>query len=63
MSQFKVGVSQMFPRGDSLTLKQKQLKLVGSQFPFQRQNRKAQVVVTVSRIWMDALQCPTKVLP
>jgi len=54
MSQFKVGVSQMFPRGDSLALKQKQLKLVGSQFPFQRQNRKAQVVVTVSRIWMDA---------
>ena len=54
MSQFKVGVSQMFPRGKSLALKQKQLKQVSSKFPFQRQNRKAQVVVNVGRIWMDA---------
>ncbi len=54
MSQFKVGISQMFPRGKSLALKQKQLEQVGSQFPFQRQNRRAQVVVNVGRLWMDA---------
>ncbi len=54
MTQFKVGVSQMFPRGDSLEIRRKQLELIGSQFPFQRQNRKAKVVVSVSQLWLDA---------
>ena len=54
MTQLNVGVSQMFPRGDSLAIRQKQLELVGSQFPFQRQDRRAKVVVSVSRLWLDA---------
>lgn len=54
MTQFKVGVTQMFPRGDSLAIKRKQLKTVGSQFPFQRLDRKAKIVVTVSQLWLDA---------
>ncbi len=54
MTQFKVGVSQMFPRGDSLGLRQKQLELIGSQFPFQRGDRKAKIVVRVSQLWLDA---------
>jgi len=54
MTNFRVGVSQLFPRGDSLGLRQKQLELVGSQFPFQRQDRKAKVVVVVSQLWLDA---------
>ncbi|NOR26049.1 MAG: transporter [Desulforhopalus sp.] len=54
MTQFKVGLSQVFPRGDSLAIKRKQLELVGSQFPFQRQNRKAKVVVTVGQLWLNA---------
>ena len=54
MTQFKVGVSQIFPRGDSLNIKRKQLELVGSQYPYQRQNRKAKVVVTVAQLWLDA---------
>ncbi|MGB3225661.1 MAG: TolC family protein [Desulforhopalus sp.] len=54
MTRFNVGVSQMFPRGDSLAIKQKQLELVGSQFPFQRQDRRAKVVVSVSQLWLDA---------
>jgi outer membrane protein TolC len=54
MTQFKVGVSQMFPRGDSLALKQAQLKLVGSQFPFQREDRRAKVAVTAAKLWLDA---------
>ena len=53
MTQLKVGVSQMFPRGDSLQIRRKQLELIGSQFPFQRQDRKAKVVVGVSRLWLD----------
>jgi outer membrane protein TolC len=52
MTQLKVGVSQMFPRGDSLRIRRKQLELIGSQFPFQRQDRKAKVVVGVSQLWL-----------
>ncbi len=54
MTQFKVGVSQMFARGDSLAIKRKQIDTVGSQFPFQRLDRKAKIVVTVSKLWLDA---------
>jgi outer membrane protein TolC len=54
MTQFKVGVSQMFPRGDSLAIRRKQLEQIASQFPFQRQDRNAKVVVVVSQLWLDA---------
>ena len=54
MTQLKVGVTQMFPRGESLALKRKQLETVGSQFPYQRLDRKAKIVVTVSQLWLDA---------
>ena len=35
-------------------IKRKQLETVGSQFPFQRLDRKAKIVVTVSQLWLDA---------
>jgi outer membrane protein TolC len=54
MTQAKVGITQMFPRGSSLSIKRKQLETVGSQFPFQRLDRKAKIVVTVSQLWLDA---------
>jgi len=54
MTQFKVSVSQMFPRGESLTLKKKQLQLIGSQYPFQREDRKAKVTVIAAKLWLDA---------
>ena len=54
MTQAKVGVTQMFPRGSSLAIKRKQLETVGSQFPFQRLDRKAKIVVTVSQLWLSA---------
>jgi len=54
MTQFKVGVSQMFPRGDSLDLRKEQLRLTGSQYPFQREDRKAMVTVTAAKLWLDA---------
>ena len=53
MTQFKIGVSQMFPRGDTLMLRKTQLKLIGSQFPFQRENRKAEVSVIAAKLWLD----------
>lgn len=56
MTQFKVGVAQILPRGDSLSLKQQQLKLSSEQYPFQRENRKAKVAVTVGKLWLDTFR-------
>jgi len=53
MTQFKVGVSQMFARGDSLAIKNKQLKLQSQQQPLQRQDRQSKVAVTVGSLWLD----------
>lgn len=54
MTQFKVGVSQMFPRGDTLAIKRKQLEVKSSQFPYQRADRKEKIKVTVAQLWLDA---------
>tara|TARA_Y100000780_G_scaffold225904_1_gene239050 strand:+ start:2419 stop:3264 length:846 start_codon:yes stop_codon:yes gene_type:complete len=54
MTQFKVGVSQMFPRGDSLELKRQQLKIESTKYPLLRENRKAKLKSEVSQIWLDA---------
>ncbi|WP_105167473.1 TolC family protein [Pseudoalteromonas sp. T1lg23B] len=54
MTQFKVGVSQMFGRGDSLAIKSNQLKLSATQFPLQRQDREAKLQSNVTQLWLDA---------
>ena len=54
MTQFKVGISQMFPRGDTLAIKNKQLRIESESYPFQRANRAAKVAVTVGSLWLDA---------
>jgi len=54
MTQLSVGVSQMFPRGDSLALaKQKKLQLA-LQHPLLREDRRAKVTATVAQVWLDA---------
>lgn len=54
MTQLKLGVSQQFSRGDSRTIKQKQLSTLAAQFPYQRQDRAAQVALTVSKLFLYA---------
>ena len=54
MTQFKVGVSQMFPRGQSLQLQQQRLALLGAEQPQLRAERRARVGVVVSQLWLDA---------
>ncbi|QJR81311.1 TolC family protein [Alteromonas pelagimontana] len=54
MTQVKVGVSQMFPRGRSLEIKRAGLQLEAAQFPYLRQDRKAKVAVNVAEFWLDA---------
>ncbi|MEY8199833.1 MAG: TolC family protein [Colwellia sp.] len=53
MTQLKVGITQMFPRGDSLTIKNQQLRIQSEAYPFQRSDREAKVAVTVGSLWLD----------
>ncbi len=54
MTQIKLGVSQMFPRGDSLAIKKRRLENLEKQFPFQREDRKAKVTLEVTKLWLEA---------
>lgn len=56
MTQFKVGVSQMFPRGDSLQLQQQQFALLGVEQTQLRADRQARVAVLVASLWLEAYQ-------
>ena len=61
MTQMKVGVAQMFPRGDSRAIQRQQLQQMAAKHPFQRQDRMAQVRVTVAQLWLDAHQAQQKI--
>ncbi len=54
MTQFKVGLSQVFPRGDSRALRQRQLQLEAGEHPFRREERRARVAQEVSLLWLDS---------
>lgn len=56
MTQMKVAVSQMFPRGDTLALKRSKLHIEASKHPFLLENRIAQVSSEVTQLWLDAYQ-------
>lgn len=54
MTQAKVAISQMFPRGDTLDIKSQQLRIQSEAFPYQRKDRESKVAVTVGSLWLDA---------
>lgn len=54
MTQIKLGVSQMFPQGDSLNIKRRQLEIKAGAFPYLREDRYAKVSVIVGHLWLDA---------
>lgn len=56
MTQLKVGVSQMFPRGDSLDLSSRQKRQLAEQEPLLREDRIAKVRAVVSQLWLDAYE-------
>lgn len=62
MTQFKVGVSQVFARGDSLHIKNQQYKLKSQQQPIQRKDRQNKVVVTVGRLWLDLYRAQQSII-
>ena len=56
MTQLSVGISQMFPRGDSLSLAQQQKQQLAEQHPLLRLDRRAKVGATVSQLWLEAFK-------
>lgn len=56
MTQFKVGVIQMFPRGEQRSLQRQQLQQRSARLPLERHQRLAQVELTVTRLWLEAWQ-------
>ncbi len=54
MTQAKIGISQMFPRGNTLEIKSQQLRIQSEAFPYQRKDRESKVIVTVGSLWLDA---------
>lgn len=48
MTQFKVGISQRIPRGDSRELRQLELRSLEAQHPLRRADRRARVATEVS---------------
>lgn len=53
MTQFKVAVSQAFPRGDSRALRVRQLQELRDQQPAARRDREAMIRLTVTRLWLE----------
>lgn len=53
MTQVKAGVSQMFGRGDSLSIKREQTEQVAMREPLLRKNRIAATQVQVASLWLD----------
>ncbi|MDM7859934.1 TolC family protein [Alteromonas sp. ASW11-36] len=56
MTQLKVGVSQMFPRGDTLSLQEAQLQQMADIQPIKRADRRQKVALQTTLLWLDAYQ-------
>ncbi len=61
MTQFKIGFSQRFPRGNTLELQSKRLKILSEQEPWLREDRKAKVSVIAANLWLDAYQAQASI--
>lgn len=62
MTQFKVGVTQRFPGGDSRAVKARKSQLMADLTPIHRSERKAQVSEKVSHLWLDAYLAKQSIL-
>jgi outer membrane protein TolC len=56
MTQLSVGISQMFPRGDSLALAKRQKHQLAEQHPLLRLDRRFKVTTTVTQLWLEAFK-------
>ena len=53
MTQLRIGINQTFPRGDTLALQQRQKMQQSEINPYLRDDRKANVAVQVSILWLN----------
>jgi outer membrane protein TolC len=56
MTQFKVGASQMFPRGKSRALTEKRYKYAADEQPLLRENRRQQIALKTTQLWLVAYE-------
>ena len=56
MTRLGVGLSQAFPRGDSLALRSRQKLELADGEPFRRADREAKVRASVSQLWLDVFE-------
>lgn len=56
MTQFKVGLTQMFPRGNTQEIKSEQLSLMANEQPLLRKNRLALLKKQTSIYWLEAFR-------
>ncbi|WP_027859536.1 TolC family protein [Marinobacterium jannaschii] len=53
MTQLQLGLSQVFPRGNSLQLQQQRLQLMAGRNPLARMERRGQIRKQVGQLWLD----------
>lgn len=53
MTQFRIGLNQTFPRGDTLALQQREKMQQSEVNPYLRDDRKANVALQVSILWLN----------
>src|SRR5690554_8021959 len=56
VNNYNVGISQMFSRGNSLSLQREQLNTLSQMQPLVREDRNASTAVTVSHLWLEILR-------
>lgn len=54
MTQFKIGISQVFPRGNTLELKEKKFVLKADILPYQRENEKIRLSINISNAYLES---------
>jgi outer membrane protein TolC len=62
MTQVVVGLNQQFARGDSLAIRQQQLREQAASLPWLSQERQARVRADVSYLWLDAFTAEQRLL-
>ena len=56
MTQLNVGITQMFPRGETRSLSSRLTQELAGQYPHLRDARKLRVELIVSQLWLDAFK-------
>lgn len=56
MTQLKLGASQMFPRGDTLALKNERYRVSAREQPYQRADRQRKITLYTTQLWLDNYQ-------